>query len=341
VGFLANAYGEADGPEVLSPDERISLRASAQHGVISTTQLRECGLTSQAIYRRLQKRRLIRIHPGVYAVGQLALHPRWRDHAAVLACGPEALLSHRSAADLWGIRRTSSPRVEVTAPRGRRGPRGITVHRSRLIPPEDRTVVDAIAVTSLARTLVDLADVLPQADLERAVNEAELLGLFDLGALERVIERLPNRRGRGRLRRVLGVYRPRTAFTRSEGERAFLALCRDCGLPEPRANLWVAGQEVDMVWWDTGLVVEIDGGAVPRTTRAFHEDRRRDRALAARGFQVLRVTERDLEDPAALAAEMKALRSRRARELEPVGRLAAAYGEPESPRPTRSGAPRR
>jgi very-short-patch-repair endonuclease len=107
------------------------------------------------------------------------------------------------------------------------------------------------------------------------------------------------------------------------GERAFLSLCRQYGLPEPRANLWVAGQEVDMAWPDAGLIVEIDGGAVHRTTRAY-EDRRRDRALAARGFQVVRVTERDLKEPAALAAEMKGLHARRRRELEAVGRLAAA-----------------
>ena len=322
MGFLATAYGEPDGPGALSPDERVSLLASHQHGVVSTTQLHECGLTSQAIYRRAQKRRLIRLHPGVYAVGQLALHPRWSDHAAVLACGPGALLSHRSAADLHGIRRTSSPRVEVTAPRGRRGPRGISVHRSRLVHPEDRTTVDGIAVTSVARTLVDLADVLSMPDLQRAINEAELLGLFDLAALERAIARLPNRRGRGRLRRALELYRPAAGFTRSNPERDFLALCRNHGLPLPSANLSVAGQEVDMIWRDARLIVEIDGGEVHRTTRAFYEDRRRDRALAAQGFQVVRVTEADLENPAALAAEMKTLRWTRLQEA--VGRRAAA-----------------
>ena len=147
--------------------------ASQQHGVVSREQLRALGLSSQAVYRRLQKRCLIRLHPGVYAVGHLALSSRWRDFAAVLACGPDALLSHRSAADLWGIRRTSSPRIEVTAPRGRKGPAGITVHRSRVVHFDDRTAVDAIAVTSVARTLADLADVLSLPALERAINEAE------------------------------------------------------------------------------------------------------------------------------------------------------------------------
>jgi predicted transcriptional regulator of viral defense system len=203
----------------------MSLLACQQHGVVSAGQLRGLGLSSQAIYRRLQKQHLIRLHPGVYAVGHLALSPRWRDFAAVLACGPDALLSHRSAADLWGLRRTSSPRIEVTAPRGRRGPAGIAVHRSRVVHSEDRTAVNAIPVTSVARTLVDLADVLSLAALKRAINEAELLGLFDLAALERTLGRLPNRRGRGRLRHALNLYVPTAAFTRSEGEREFIRLC--------------------------------------------------------------------------------------------------------------------
>ena len=305
----------------------MSLLASQQHGVVSARQLRDLGLSSQAIYRRLQKRHLIRLHPGVYAVGHLALSPRWRDFAAVLACGPDALLSHRSAADLWGVRRTASPRIEVTAPRGRRGPAGIDVHRSRVLHAEDRTAVNAIPVTSVARTLVDLADVLSLPALERAINEAELLGVFDLLAVERTLERLPNRRGRGRLRRALDLYIPTAAFTRSKGERDFVRLCADHGLPRPSANLAIAGEEVDLIWTDARLIVEIDGTAVHGTTRAFHEDRRRDRALATRGFQVVRVTERDLDDDAALAAEMKALRAQRLAELEDrtaVGPPAAA-----------------
>ena len=317
VGPVANGYGEPEGPGAVaavaapSPDERISLLASRQHGVISTVQLRESGLTDQAIHRRVAKRRLIRLHLGVYAVGQLALHPRWRDHAAVLACGPEALLSHRSAADLWGIRRTSSTRIEVTAPRGRKGRAGIALHRSRVIHREDRAAVDAIPVTSVARTLIDLADVLSLPALQRAINEAELLGLLELTALARTLERLPNRRGRARLHRALALYQPRVAFTRSRGEREFIRLCADHGLPQPKANLTIAGLEVDLLWPDARLVIEVDGLEVHRTTRAFHEDRRRDRLLAARGFQVVRVTELDLEDGPALAAEMKALRGRR------------------------------
>jgi very-short-patch-repair endonuclease len=284
--------------------------------VVAQPQLIDLGLTPQAIYRRRLRGNLVALYRGVYAVGHVALTARSRDLAAVLACGPGAVLSHRSAGAMWSIRRTSSPRIEVTAPRGRKGPAGITVHRSRVIHSEDRAAVDAIAVTSVARTLVDLADVLSLGALKRAMNEAELLGLFDLAAVERTLERLPNRRGRGRLRRALQLYLPTAAFTRSKAERAFIRLWADHGLPQPSANLAIAGEEVDLIWTDARLIVEIDGTAVHGTTRAFHEDRRRDRALAARGYQVVRVTAPDLHDGAALAGEMKALRARRLAEHE-------------------------
>ncbi len=119
--------------------------------------------------------------------------------------------------------------------------------------------MSAIPVTRVARTLVDLADVLMLPGLQRAINEAELLGLFDLAALDRTLARLPNRRGRGRLRQALRLYRPNTAFTRSGGERSFLRLCSEHGLPEPKANLSVAGHEVDLLWPDAGLIVEATG----------------------------------------------------------------------------------
>jgi hypothetical protein len=216
-------------------------------------------------------------------------------------------------------------RIEVTAPRGRKPREGILVHRSRVIHPEDVATVEAIPVTSVSRTLVDFADVADEPRVERAVNEAELRGLFDLRAVERAIERLPNRVGRGRLRRALEAFYPEPAFTRSEGERRFVRVCRDHGLPPPSANLWVAGHEVDLIWPDAGIVVEIDGAATHRTTLAFHRDRRRDRELAAHGLQVVRLTGRDLSDPTALAADMRAVRACR---LQEPGRVRATPRAP-------------
>jgi very-short-patch-repair endonuclease len=247
---------------------------------------------------------LVRLHQGVYAVGHTALTARSHLVAAVYACGPEALASHRAAGGLWGILRPAQP-IEVTAPRGRKPRAGIVVHRSRHIDDEDRANIDNIPVTSVARTLVDLADVLPEKHLANAVHEAEVLRLFDLTKIERVLERLPGRKGRHELNRVLSAYRDVQPFTRSRAERLVLEICDEHGLSRPQVNTWIHGHEVDFYWPEADIVLEFDGEAVHRTTRAFHEDRRRDRCLAAKGIHVVRATGRD--EPAALAEELRSI----------------------------------
>jgi very-short-patch-repair endonuclease len=154
--------------------------------------------------------------------------------------------------------------------------------------------VDGLPVTSVARTLVDLADVLNERQLAKAVHEAEVLRLFDLRALEQAQASVPGRKGRHRLARVLAGYRDEPAFTRNDAERAFLELCEQHSLPQPIANAPLHGFEVDFFWPDKALVIELDGAATHLTRKAFEEDRRRDRALAVKGIQVLRVTWRDL-----------------------------------------------
>jgi very-short-patch-repair endonuclease len=292
---------------------RIAALAGRQHGVASAAQLRDLGLTARSIEARLRVGRLIRLHRGVYAVGHTALTRRSRELAAVFACGPGALLSHRSAAALWGILRTGSPRIEVTARRARKGGRGITLHRSRAIHPDDGAEVEGVPVTSVARTFLDLADVVDARRLARALNEAETLQLFDLSSVQAVLDRANGRHGVGRLRRVLAAYVPQAAFTRSETERRFLRLCREHGLPQPRTNTWIGDQEVDAYWPDARLAIEVDSRTFHSTRQAFEEDRRRDRRLAALGIQVNRVTELDLDDEAGLAAELRAIRARRLR----------------------------
>ena len=205
----------------------------------------------------------------------------------------------------------------MTAPRGIKAKPGITLHVSRVLEDPDRAVIDAIPVTSLARTLVDLAEVLDDARLTGAVNEAELLRLFDLTAVEATMARLPGRHGQHRMRRVLAAYRPEPRFTRSTGERRLLALCRDHGLPTAQANIFLGEHEVDLYWPDARLAIEFDGRATHGTTAAFYEDRRRDRRFAAHGIQVLRVTAHDLDDEAALAAELRGIREQRLRRREP------------------------
>lgn len=280
--------------------------AGGQHGIVKRKQVRDAGLSRREIERRVEAGWLVRQYDGVYAVGHTALTYHSHLIAAVYACGEEALASHRAGGKLWEVLRGSQP-IEVTAPRSREPKKGFVLHRSRCIHPEDRAVIDNIPVTSLARTLVDLADVLPERRLADAVHEAEVRGLFDLKQVERVLERLPGRKGRHKLRRVLAAYRDVQPFTRSRGERLVWATCNQYGLDKPRVNAWVHGYEVDFYWPEAGLVLEFDGGAVHQTTKAFYEDRKRDRALAAKGIHVVRATGRD--EPAELAKQLLAILS--------------------------------
>jgi very-short-patch-repair endonuclease len=266
------------------------------------------GLTKHAVRRRVESKRLHPLYRGVYAVGHDALTPDSRRLAAVLACGPGALLSHRAAGAAQRLL-PSSPQSEITVPHGRKSKPGIVIHRSRLIHPDDRSSVRGIPVTSVARTLVDLADVLNEERLARAVHEAEVQRVFDLGAVQAVAARLPGRKGMHKLSRVLAAYRPEPHFLRSEAERRFKQLCERHSLPQPQFNVYIAGQELDAWWEDVQIAVEIDGAEVHHTRRAFQEDRARDRRLAAQAIRVVRVTSRDLDDDARLAAELRAIRA--------------------------------
>jgi hypothetical protein len=213
----------------------------------------------------------------------------------VLASGPAAVLSHRSAAALWGILPTASPRTHVTVPGGsRRGPTGVVLHRTRRQHPDDRTVRDGMPVTAIARTLLDIAPMVRRRQLERAVEAAEQHELLDMLQVEQLIGRSRGRRGRRALGDVLRDYRD-LPVTRCDLERRFFELCRRAGLPLPAMNLWIAGQEVDAVWQDRRLVVELDSRGFHDTRAAFERDRVRDTALQVAGYRVLRVTHRRLE----------------------------------------------
>jgi very-short-patch-repair endonuclease len=275
--------------------------------VVSLAQLRELGLTRHQIEGRVAARRLRPLHRGVYAVGHEALTWRARLLAAVCACGPGALASHRAAGAIHGL--ISFSRIEVTVAHGARARRGIAVHRSRHIAAEDRTVVDGIPTTSVARTLVDLADVLNERQLTRAVRQAELLKVFDLRAIEAALARVPGRKGRHRLRRVLVAYHPEPHLLRSRAERKLKRLCERHHLPQPQFNASVAGCEVDVYWPEAKLALEFDGAETHYTRHAFHQDRRRDRALAVEGIQTLRVTWPDLDQ--GLAQQLREILSQR------------------------------
>lgn len=306
MGDLYRAWGDKRSPEALG--RRIEALATRQGGVVSRSQLLQLGLSPDGIARRHARRELIRLHQGVYAVGHRRLTSRARELAAVISCGPDALLSHRSAGSRHGLLRSTSPRIEVSVPRGRRSRPGIVVHRRRVLGPDDRVVLEDIPMTSVARTIVDLAS---SPELGRMLDAAERAATLDVAAIEAALGRLPTQPGRGRLLRLLARYRSEPAFTRSEAERRFAALCRRHGLPMPQVNLWIEGYEIDFFWADAALAVEVDGRAFHGGTRAFHEDRRRDRALLAAGIQTARVTWADLLDPSHLADELRQIRAAR------------------------------
>lgn len=270
-------------------DAAIARMAARQHGVVTRAQLIAVGILPSGISDRVSAGRLHRIHRGVYAVGHPNLCNEGRWIAAVLACGEGAVLSHRSAAELWRMLpvRQANPNgregpaaVDVTVPGagGRRRRAGIRLHRSLTLSPADVTRRAAIPVTTPARTLADLRRVVPSHRFAAALRQAEYLRL---PTGDRVT---PDR-------------------TRSELETRFLALCRRHRLPRPEVNVRVDRFRVDFLWRQERLIVELDGWESHRTRSAFEEDRARDARLALLGFEVVRFTWRQVEDHAALAAE--------------------------------------
>lgn len=208
--------------------------------------------------------------------------------AAVLACGDGAALSHRSAGLLWEILESDRGEPEVTVPVGRaQTVRGVALHRSRNLGPHV-TSRRGIAVTTLERTIADLADVVPAWELRRAAQQAEFMR-STLGSAGDPWRHSNGRRGAPRLRE-LPLLRARVGMTRSELERRMLRLCRSAGLPEPESNQKIAGERVDFVWRTERLVVETDGGQAHLTAAAFEDDRRRDVALMLAGWRVARFT---------------------------------------------------
>lgn len=274
--------------------------AERQHGVVSLVQLLSFGLSARAVRDRVAAGRLTRIHRGVYAVGHSRLTLRGHWMAAVLAYGPTAVLSHRSAAALHGIRQDSRPKTDITVPgRSARRRPGIDVHASTTLQAADLATIDGIPCSSPARTLLDLADVVNRRAVEKAIDQAEVLRIFDLRAVEEVLSRAAGRHGAGVLRGVLAEYDGPT-LTERELEERFLALCRAASVPMPEVNSWIPldggiAYKVDFLWRAERLAVETDGWGSHGTRQAFENDRRRDRRLRLAGWDVVRFTWRDVE----------------------------------------------
>ncbi len=282
-----------------SSDRLIATLAGSQYGVVTRAQLVTLGLARGAIAGRLAAGRMHRLHAGVYAVGHEAPRREARWLAAVLACGAGAVLSHRSAASLWKIRDAEGPLPDVTiATRDGRARPGIAIHRSRMAPADRQRHV-GIAVTSPARTLVDLAHVLDRDALLRALREAQFLRLFDLAATREALTRRPSR--------VLRVLLEDLALTQSGLEDRLLSVCRRHDIEPPLTQQPLAGRRVDFLWPRQRVVVETDGWEGHGTRGAFQADRATSNELQLRGYHILRFTFADLQRrPAHVARQISA-----------------------------------
>jgi len=298
-------------PSTRAWDALIGDLAERQHGVVARWQLVGMGMGRGAIGGRVGRGSLRAVHRGVYAVGHRLVGVSGRRMAAVLACGPGAVLSHRSAARAWGIAPAGSGRPEVICEPSRRIERARIVSHRVVLAPDEKDEIDGIPVTSVFRTIFDLAAVGTRREVERAYHEAEVQRLTDRVSLPVLLERYPGHRGAATVRAILGAREP-AGITRSELEERFVALLDAHRLARPRLNAHLALRgrffEVDCLWERERLIVELDGAAVHGTHRAFHRDRGRDRVLLAHGFRVSHITWAQLADePTEIVADLRRL----------------------------------
>lgn len=297
-----------DKPTALERERAISELAARQHGVVTSGQLAELGFSRSAIARRAESGRLHRLHRGVYAVGHPVVSAQSTRLAAVLACGNGALASHATAGAIWGLRPDGGRvRHVLTTGTGRSRP-GIRVHHAADLDDADRGHHAGIPVTSLARTLIDLGDVVAASQVRSAFVRAEQARILDVRALEAALTRATRRRGPTLIRELLRGYDPRWQATRSELELMMLDLLSAHHLPAPEVNAWLANHYmVDFLWRRERLVVETDGAAFHAGERAQRSDARRDHGLSRLGFRVARFGYREVVgDPARVALTIRA-----------------------------------
>jgi len=334
-GDLLAVYG--------GPERRINLLASAQHGVVARWQLRDARLTDAMIKSRVNSGVLTPVRRGVYAVGHTAPNSLVSEVAALLTAPAGSLLSHMTAGALWRIHVSPDQPVDllVLGWGGRRAP-GVREHRTSCFHRIERSFVKGLPVTTPANTLADLAPLLTERELERALDEALSRRLTHLVELERVLAMRPRQRGMATLGRLLNHRGPLTT-TRSEAEERFLLLMRDARLPTPECNVRLHGYSVDFYWRDVGLVVEVDGYQWHSSRSAFERDRRKDQTLLAHGIPVIRITLDRIDNaPVAVVATVAGcLAGRAGHRQAPTGPLPAAAGAPPvaGPLPAVAGAP--
>jgi hypothetical protein len=292
--------------KVSTVEEGLARMAARSHGVVTRAELLAAGLSTDQVRRRVEKGALIPVNRGVYRVGHRAPSLEARYLAAVRAGGRDALLSGRAAAYLHGLVKGRPPPPEITSPTQRRID-GVAARRCREWNIGDAASVRGIPVTSVPRTLFDLAAVLRPDELARACHEAGILHRTTPGDVDAMLSRRPNAPGAAKLRKIM---RGDERITLSALERAFLTCLRKAQLPLPETNRLAGGRRVDCRWPDWSLTVELDGYRFHNSRHAWELDRRREREARARGDDFRRYTYGDVvEDPSYMLAELRKLLS--------------------------------
>jgi len=273
-------------------DHAIAELAARQGGVVARRQIVAAGLTASAIDNRVHNGRLHVVFRGVYAVGHRAISRGGRLKAAVLACGAGAALSHDTAAEWWGLQEQRSREIEVTVPvAGGRHAAGLAIHRSPSLTRSHVAHHRGLPTTTVERTILDRAAHSPRRGVERDIDAAHRLGLFDRTGLQMLLDEFRGRAGTAALRAVLHDHTAGSTWTRNDFEESFLALVDYSGLPRPFANVPVGPYVLDFLWPERGLAVECDGAATHLTPKAFQDDRARDAFLwSTRRIHVTRFT---------------------------------------------------
>ena len=301
---MLSRLGSGMRPRSGTVEHELARIAEAQHGVVTRGQLLGAGVSPAAIKRRLRNGSLLPEYPGIYRVGHRAPGVEARYLAAVLACGQRALLSGLAAAHLYGLLKGEAPAPEVTAPTNR-CVKGIATRRCRRIDRRDVAQFRRIPLTTVPRTLVDLAAVLTVDELARACHEAGVRYRTTPAQVEAVLARRPNSPGAAKLRTVL---RGDVHVTLSKLEARFLERLRDAGLDLPDTNVPAGGRRVDCRWVKQRLTVELDSYRYHGSRHAWEQDRRREREAHARGDEFRRYTHGDVfEHPRLMMSELRTL----------------------------------
>lgn len=292
-----------------SPPDDVGLAALAevQEGYVSLEQLRALGMSEGASRHRVSRNRLIRVAPRVFAVGHVNKAWRGRLWAARLHAGDDGFITGRSGLALNAVVREHDGPIHVISERQLRSNAVLIAHRTRVLPPQDVTTVDGFPVTSLARSMLEFAATATDRQVQRALNEAEVLRLFDLRSFEDVLARANGHRGSGRLRRELATIREGLTITDSEAEERFLDFVRRRRLPMPQVQARIAGWSVDFFWPEYGVIVEIDGAQFHGTVATQAKDRKKWRELSNLGHSVLPFAAVELADEDAMLADLAAV----------------------------------